>query len=255
MVNNPSLGGGIVVYNKEKNQFAYLTDASGSGGLPSRTVYSIAMDRDGQVWVGTAAGVAYFPNPSSVFSTGINAVKPIFENRFLLRDERVITIEVDGGNRKWMGTERGVWLFDPFGESQVYNFNTDNSPLLSNRVSDIEINEKSGEVFFLSDNGIVSFRADATESSTSFKTIKIFPNPVTSRFNGLVGISGLSTDATVKITDVAGKLVWQTYANGGTATWNVRDYNGNRATTGMYLVLAVSADGSESIVGKIAIVN
>lgn len=255
MVNNPSLGGGIVVYNKEKNQFAYLTDASGSGGLPSRSVYSIAMDRDGQVWVGTSAGVAYFPNPSSVFNAGVNAVKPIFENRFLLRDERVIAIEVDGGNRKWMGTERGVWLFDPFGETQVYNFNAENSPLLSNRVSDIEINAKSGEVFFLSDNGIVSFRADATESTTSFKSVKIFPNPVTAQFTGLVGISGLTTDATVKITDVSGKLVWQTYANGGTATWNVRDYNGNRAATGMYLVLAVNADGSESVVGKIAVVN
>jgi ligand-binding sensor domain-containing protein len=255
MVNNPSLGGGIVVYNKEDNKFAYLTDASGAGGLPSRTVYSIAMDRDGQVWVGTAAGAAYFPNPSSVFNAGVNAVKPIFENRFLLRDERVIAIEVDGGNRKWMGTERGVWLFDSFGEAQVYNFNAENSPLLSNRVSDIEISAGSGEVFFLSDNGIVSFRADATESTTSFKSVKIFPNPVTAQFNGLVGISGLSTDATVKITDVSGKLVWQTYANGGTATWNVRDYNGNRAATGMYLVLAVSADGSESVVGKIAVVN
>ena len=255
MINNPSLGGGIVVYNKEKNQYAYLTEATGSGGLPSRTVYSIAMDRDGQVWVGTASGVAYFPNPSSVFSPGINAVKPIFENRFLLRDERVLSIEVDGGNRKWMGTERGVWLFDPFGETQVYNFNAENSPLLSNRVSDIEINAQSGEVFFLSDNGIVSFRADATESIANFKSVKIFPNPVTAQFNGLVGISGLSTDATVKITDVSGKLVWQTFANGGTATWNVRDYNGNRAATGMYLVLAVNADGSESIVGKIAVVN
>jgi hypothetical protein len=255
MINNPSLGGGLVVYKKETNQVAYLTEASGKGALPSRSVFSIAMDHDGQVWVGTAAGVAYFPDPSRVFSPGLNSVKPIFGNRNLLSDERVISMEVDGGNRKWMGTERGVWLFDPFGETQVYNFNIDNSPLISNRVADIEINQQSGEVFFLSSNGIVSFRADATASEYRFDKVKIFPNPVTSRFNGLVGISGLSTNATVKITDVSGKLIWQTYANGGTATWNVRDYNGNRAATGIYLVLAVSVDGSESVVGKIAVVN
>lgn len=255
MVVNPANGGGIVVFDKVSNQIAYLTDASGAGGLPSRSVYSIAMDRDGQVWVGTAAGVAYFPNPSSVFSSGVNAVKPIFDNRFLLRDEKVLAIEVDGGNRKWMGTERGVWLFDPIGESQVYNFNTTNSPLLSNKTVDIEGNQKSGEVFFMTDAGVASFRSDATTSNYSFQNIKIFPNPVTANFNGLVAISGLATDAIVKITDIAGKLVWQTNANGGTATWNVRDYNGNRASTGMYLLIATSQDGTESVVGKIAVVD
>lgn len=255
MVLNPGNGGGILVFDKGENQSAYLTEVSGSGGLPSRSVYSIAMDRDGQVWVGTAEGVAYFPDPSRVFSAGINAVKPVFENRFLLRDEKVTAIEVDAGNRKWMGTERGVWLFDPFGETQVYNFNTDNSPLLSDKIIDVEINSQSGEVFFMTDMGMTSFRSTATTSEASFNTVKIFPNPVTADFNGLVGISGLATDATVKITDVSGKLVWQTMANGGSATWNVRDYNGKRAASGMYLIFSTAQDGSESVVGKIAVVD
>lgn len=255
MILNPSNGGGIMVFNKTTGESAYLTEIAGSGGLPSRSVYSIALDRDGQVWVGTSAGVAYFPDPSRVFSAGVNAVKPVFENRFLLRDEKVTAIEVDGGNRKWMGTERGVWLFDPFGESQVYNFNAANSPLLSDKIIDIEINGQSGEVFFMTDAGIISFRSDATGSDFSFHQVKIFPNPVTAQFNGQVGISGLAMDAFVKITDVSGKLIWQTQANGGTATWNVRDYNGRRAATGMYLVLSTKQDGSESVVGKIAVVD
>lgn len=252
---NPLQGGGILVFNKEKNQHVYLTDASGAGALPSRSVYSLAVDRDGQVWVGTGAGAAYFANPGQVFSGNINATKPIFSGRFLLRDETITTITVDGGNRKWMGTQRGVWLFDPFGEKQIYNFNSQNSPLLSDILTDIEIHPSTGEVFFGTDKGIVSFRSDATESSISFNTVKIFPNPVTAEFSGVVNISGLSTDATVKVTDISGKLIWQAYANGGTATWNVRDYNGRRAATGMYLVIAVSQDAHESIVGKIAIIN
>ncbi|HEY9008497.1 MAG TPA: T9SS type A sorting domain-containing protein, partial [Ohtaekwangia sp.] len=208
-----------------------------------------AVDRDGLVWVGTDIGVAYFFDPSS------DAVKPIYDSRFLLRDDKVTAIAIDGGNRKWMGTERGVWLFNATGEALVYNFTTDNSPLLSNVIKDIEIDEQTGEVFFATDKGIVSFRSDATASTGSFETVKIFPNPVTSTFSGSVGIKGLATDAVVKITDISGKLIWQTQANGGTATWNVQDYNGRRAATGIYLVFAATADGAESVVGKIAVVE
>ena len=255
MILNPDQGGGILVFDKDANKSAYLTDAQGSGALPSKSVYSIAMDRDGQVWVGTALGAAYFTDPAAVFNASVNSVKPIFEGRFLLRDEKVTAIEVDAGNRKWMGTERGVWLFNPFGDKQVYHFNTANSPLPSDRIVDMEINGQSGEIFFITDSGIVSFRSDASTSDAAFQKVKIFPNPVTADFNGQVGISGLATDAFVKITDVSGKLIWQTQANGGTATWNVRDYNGRRAATGMYLVFCTSPDGAESVVGKIAVVN
>jgi ligand-binding sensor domain-containing protein len=255
MVLNPAQGGGILVFNREKNQHAYLTDASGSGALPSRSVFSIAADRDGQVWIGTSQGVAYFPNPAQALSGNVNSIKPIFNGRFLLRDETVTALVSDGGNRKWIGTLRGLWLFDSFGEKEIYNFNSANSPLLSDRIVDMAIQPVTGEVFIGTDKGIVSYRADATGSSPVFEKVKIFPNPVTAEFNGVVSISGLSTDATVKITDISGKLIWQTNAHGGTATWNTRDYTGRRAATGMYLVIAVSQDGSDSIVGKIAIIN
>lgn len=255
MTLNPANGGGILVFNKNTGQSVYLTDVANVGGLPGKSVYSIAMDRDGFVWVGTDKGVAYFPDPSRVFSSNVNAIKPVFDNRFLLRDEYVTAIEVDGGNRKWMGTENGIWLFDEFGESQVHNFNVENSPLLSNKIIDLEINGQTGELFIMTDAGIASFRADATQGEAAFDKIKIFPNPVTNQFNGDVGISGLVTDAIVKITDVSGKLVWQAKANGGSAAWNVRDYNGRRAATGIYLVFCISQDGTESMVGKIAVVN
>lgn len=255
MILNPSNGGGILVFNRGTGQSAYLTDVTNAGGLPDKLVYSIAMDRDGFVWIGTGKGVAYIPDPSRVFNSGINAIKPVFDNRFLLRDERVTAIEVDGGNRKWMGTENGLWLFDEFGEAQVQNFNAGNSPLLSSNIADLEINSKTGELFIMTDAGIASFRSDATQGEAGFDKVKIFPNPVTNQFNGQVGISGLVTDAIVKITDVSGKLVWQSKANGGSAAWNVRDYTGRRAATGMYLVFCISQDGTESMVGKIAVVN
>jgi sugar lactone lactonase YvrE len=255
MIIKPEQGGGIVVFDPEENRQAYLTNTIGSGGLPSKSVRSIAMDRDGYVWVGTDEGVAYFIYSPDVFEPGIDAIKPIYENRFLLKDDKVTAIAVDGGNRKWMGTERGLWLFNSTGEVVVHNFKVENSPLLTDVIRDIEIVPSTGEVFVATDKGVASFRADATLSESFFQTVKIFPNPVTMEFSGVVGISGLATDAIVKITDISGKLIWQTQANGGTASWNVQDYNGRRAKTGIYLVFAATPDGSESVVGKVAVVE
>jgi hypothetical protein len=249
MIIDKAAGGGAVLRLASGDNSLYKTTATGSGALPSANVRTIINDRDGYIWVGTEEGVAYF------FAVDQDAVKPIFDNRFLLRDEKVTAIAADGGNRKWIGTERGVWLFSPMGEKLIANFTSENSPLPSDVIFDIEIVHETGEVFFSTDKGIISFRADATQGDPKFRNLHIFPNPVTADFSGMVGIAGLATDAIVKITDIAGKLIWQAQANGGTVAWNVRDYNGNRAATGIYIVFAATADGAESVVGKIAVVD
>lgn len=255
MIIDPFRGGGIVVYNPTTSQSKFLTKSSGQGTLPSLTIKSMALDRDGAMWIGTDEGVVYFSNPGTVLSSNVDATRPIFENRFLLRDETITAIAIDGGNRKWLGTTNGVWLFDPLGEELIYNFTEENSPLLSNEIISISIDENSGEVFFATANGLVSFRADATKGRDAFEAVKIFPNPVDPGFNGIVAIEGLLTDAVVKITDMGGNLVWQTRANGGTAAWNARHLNGNRVSSGVYLVFATSEDGSEKHVGKIAVIE
>jgi hypothetical protein len=248
MATHTAFGGGLFVFHPDGTS-VLKTDAAGAGGLLNRVVRCVAVDREGNVWVGTNGGVAYFYDESQ------DAVIPIFENRFLLKDEEISDIEVDGGNRKWVGTKHGAWLFDATGESLVYNFTEENSPLLSDVIIDIEINHESGEVFFATDKGIVSFRGDATTGVENPSDVKIFPNPITAKYNGTVGITGLDTDSFVKITDTSGKLIWEVQAQGGTATWNIRDYSGNRARSGIYLVFAAKPDGSQSVVGKIAVIE
>ena len=249
MALNYASGGGLVVWERASNRGLDKTNVPGKGDLPDVNVRCIATDRDGYTWVGTNSGVAYFYT-----ATG-DAIKPIYENRFLLRDEKITALEVDAGNRKWIGTEEGAWLFSPTGEFLVHHFTTENSPLLSDIIHDIEINSETGEVFFATDQGIVSFRSDAVVAAPDIGKLKIFPNPVSPGFSGTVAITGLTDHASVRITDIGGKLIWQTQANGGMATWNARDHRGNRVATGIYLVFAAREDGRESVVGKIAVIE
>ena len=256
MAIDPNRGGGILVFNEENNEERYLTRNGGVGGLPGTEVNAMTLDQNDALWVGTNAGVAFFPNPFNVLDNEpVTANVPIFENQLLLRNEFITAIAVDAGNRKWIGTQRnGVWLFDESGESLVYHFTESNSPLLSDSITALHINDRNGEVFIGTTRGLVSFRSDATTGQPSHQNVRIFPNPVAPGFNGVVTISGLINAAQVKITNVSGKLVREVAANGGTAIWNARDYNGRRVKTGIYLVFSTNEDGTETFVGKIAVI-
>jgi len=253
---SPSFGGGLFVFNEETGKQRLLNNVANNGGLPASDVYAVAEDLDGLIWVGTSRGVAYFSSSRNIdTNNAVDAITPRVDLVPLLRDEKITVITVDAGNRKWIGTENGVWLFDETGEREINHFNINNSPLLSNAILSISIDSNNGEVFFATDQGLVSYRGTATASVETHQSVKIFPNPITRDFNGLVAISGLANNAIVKITDIAGKLIRQMTANGGTATWNVADYNGNRAATGVYLVFSATEDGEDTFEGKLAVVN
>lgn len=251
---NGSGTGGLLVFDPSTNQSVLLSDEANHGGLPSSLVYSLAEDLNGDIWIGTSDGVGYISNGADVTSV-VNAVRPIYQNHYLLQGQKVNAIVVDGGNRKWIGTNEGLWLFGPDGDNVLESFSTSNSPLPSNNIVTLALNSVTGELFIGTDRGLVSYRGSATDSAPAIDHVKIFPNPVTANFNGQVGITGLSNGAVVKITDSRGHLIWQGYSNGGTAAWNVRDYAGNRPGTGVYLVFCSTADGSDRAVGKIAIIN
>ncbi len=249
-------GGGIWVFDDKNNRTRYLTTAVGNGGLPHATIHALVKDREGQIWVGTGRGAAVFINPASILgNSGVDAVTPFYERRPLLRDEAVTAIAVDGGNRKWFGTENGLFLFNAAGEALVTQFNRSNAPLPSQAIRDIAVQPLTGEVFIATAAGLVSYRGTATEAPENASGVKVFPNPVRPHFGGLVGISGVAENATVKITDVSGRLVYETRAQGGTAVWNVRDYTGRRAATGIYLIYASDAAGNQTLVSKMAVVE
>ena len=157
---------------------------------------------------------------------------------------------MDGGNRKWVGTNNGVWLLSPEGDEIILRFNSENSPLPSDGIQTISIDPVTGDVYIGTDKGLVSFRGSATEGGTENGEVVTFPNPVPSGYSGTIAIRGLVEDADVRITDISGQLVYRTRALGGQAVWDGKDYTGRRPQSGVYLIFVTNRDGSQTHAGK-----
>jgi hypothetical protein len=243
--------------------YKVLNDQIGNGALPSNSVLSLAQDLDGQIWVGTSKGICVFYTPEAIFengSTNWDSQTIIVDqdgfNQYLLKEEEVTAIAVDGANRKWIGTRKaGIFVVSEDGTQQIAQYTFENSPLLSNTINSLTLDGVSGELFIGTDVGICSFRTDATSGTDTFGHVYAFPNPVEHDYSGTIAISGLVRDADVKITDVSGNIVYSTVANGGTAVWNGNLFSGQRAATGVYLVFCTNADGSQTQVTKILFIN
>lgn len=250
-----SLGGGILVKNPTTQQQRYLTTSPNQGGLPSSQITSLSLDRNGLVWFAADRGVGYFV-PDGVLSGGtVNATFPIFGQRKLLSNEYSTAIVTEPGDRKWVGTRNGLYRFSPDGSQLIRQFNATNSPLPSDLILALKFDEASGRLYIDTPNGLMSYRSDASAPSTDLRTVTIFPNPVRPGYAGVVGIKGLLNETVVKITDLAGRLIFETRAAGGTASWNLLDYTGRRTRSGIYLVVLITPDGTESLAGKLAIVE
>lgn len=230
------------------------------GEIVSNDVYSIAEDKNGYIWVGTAKGVVVYYNPSKVFDTPIVKGRQVkvprndgTDNADLLLSTDVVTaICIDGANCKWFGTQNGgVYYTSADGTETLHHFSTDNSPLPDNNIQAISIVPETGEVFFGTQKGIVSFRGDATEGSETYDEIYAFPNPVKSSYTGPVTIKGLIAGSIVKIADIAGNIVYEAKSTGGQLVWDGNNLNGHRVASGVYVVFASTEIGEQKSTTKI----
>jgi len=224
-------------------------------------VYDLVEDQEGSIWLATSSGVVVYADPGTIFRNGdFYAYRPIItiegSTQYLLSTEKVISITTNGANQKWLGTESsGVFLVSENGDEQLARFNTNNSPLPSNKIDKISVNPGTGEVFFVTDKGMVSYRGKVTEGTENYNDLYVYPNPVRETYKGDVTVSGLITDSTVKITDVSGNLVWEGKSEGGQFIWNGKNFNGSRVHTGVYLIFCSNSDGSKSKVIKLLFIH
>ncbi len=243
------------------DDFKLLTDKEGEGGLPTKDIYCMAEDLDGAIWVGTLRGVAIFYNQPSIFTESNFDAEQIFITQdgnvqILLETEAINSIEIDGGNNKWIATQKnGVFQFSPDGLTQLEHFTAENSPLPSNNVYDIGINQANGLLYFATDKGLVMYTGNSTNFDDKMNSVHCFPNPVEADFDGPISIEGLAYQTTVHITDTNGKLVFTGQSQGGRLVWDGKLPDGTRPPNGIYFVMAANPEGKVDNVTKIAFVK
>ncbi len=231
--------------------------------IPSNSVYCLAVDLEGDIWVGTAEGPVVFDGNADIFDGHQGSRVKVEQDgvlNYLFGEETIYSIAIDGANRKWFGTGSGVFVQSPAANEQVTSYTTQNSPLLDNRILDIAIDQHNGIVYIATAGGIMSVRTDAVMGGKVHSDdVYAFPNPVRPDYDGPIAIRGLARDAVVKITDIRGQVLYETRALGGQAIWDGRDLNGQKAATGVYLVFSsAGSDGfskPDAIATKILLVK
>jgi len=241
-----------------------LTDDVNNGNLPNLSITDIIEDRDGEVWIGTERGIARFIFPQFIISGSQEERRaqwlinedPDAESPFLLRDINVSTLAVNSANQKWVGTAgEGVWLLNESGSAILKHFNTDNSPLFSNVIRQIEINEITGEVYISTELGLSIYQDTPTAPVTTMDELKVYPNPFVYDRHNTIFVENLSETTTIRILGVDGTLVRTLDNRGGRAEWDGLDARGRQVGSGVYVVVALNSNGSERGTGKVVIIR
>lgn len=260
--------GGVVVHSDggtiadpSDDESRFINSANSE--IVTGNINTIAVDLDGEVWVGTDQGPVIFDSGPSIFTNdNRGSRRQVTQDSIpaiLLETEDIRAIDFDGANRKWFGTRNGIFVQSPDGKTLEMQFNVDNSPLFDNTINAFEYDGTNGIMYIATNKGMQSYRTETLGATNNHaRQVFAYPNPVRPEYEGSIAIKGLARDANVKITDLNGKLVHETTALGGQAIWDGRDYNGRKASTGVYYVFSTGTatlDTPDSFVTKIMIVN
>jgi len=241
-----------------------LTEEESSGFLPNPKVNAIIQDKNGEVWIGTERGLARFIFPDLIIDGGPQERRAQFlinedtsaASRILLRDANVSAMAVNGANQKWIGSAtQGVWLVNAEGSRILKRFTEDNSPLFSDNIISIAVNDETGEVFFATDRGLISFTDVPVGAVPEMDDLKVFPNPFRYDRHNSITIEGLSEESLINIVGTDGMLVKRIETQGGRASWDGKDFNGSRLGSGVYFVIALDENGGEKGIGKVVIIR
>jgi ligand-binding sensor domain-containing protein len=248
---------GVFYFNENGTFNNTSDDVSGviteSNGLNDNSVSSMLIDREGDIWIGTALGINVITNSDAVLNSQ-NALQ--ISSIYALQGQSVSCMAVDQLDQKWIGTTQGLILVNSDGSQVLASYNTQNSPLLSNTITAIAIDQNNGRVYVASNEGITSFDTPAIKPVDTFTKLSVYPDPYIVPNNNNLTIDGLIRDSQIKILTISGKLINQFSSPGGRiATWNGRDQNGNYVGSGVYLIIASDQNGNNVIAGKVAVLK
>ncbi len=268
--NAQSSGTGLLVLdtndpeNSNDDMGVKLQIGASNGNLPDNKVNALIEDKNGEVWIGTSRGIAKFIFPELIVegSTQERTAQWLINedtsavSRFLLRDINVSTMAVNAANEKWIGSiNQGLYLLNPEGSKIIKRFTTENSPLFSNSIKSIAVNDITGEVYIATEGGLISYQDIPKGSIAKMDELKVFPNPFNYQKNEQIFIDGLSDKSLIKILGVDGTVVNSFSSEGGRVSWNGMDSSGNMLGSGVYYIIAVDDSKGSKGVGKVVIVR
>jgi hypothetical protein len=256
---------GTDVSSAADDTYRKLTTGENNGNLPDDNVTAIAEDSEGEVWIGTTRGIARFIFPDFIVSSNnpseyraqwlINSDTAAV-SRFLLRDVNVTSIAVNSANQKWIGSRnQGGWLLNEDGSAILKRFTRENSPLLSNNVQDITIDESSGEVFFSTDLGLISYIDVAKEPVSEMTELKVYPNPFVYEKHSQIIIENLPDQTKIRVLGADGSVFAELESRGGRTIWNGKTADGRMLSSGVYFVIAIDDSNNEKGIGKVVIIR
>ena len=260
--------GGILIYDMGEDVLSSSDDRqrliNQNNSQIDAPVNEVTLDLSGDMWVATAQGPVIFDCGNDAITDDCQGIRRIVEvdsiAAFLLADQNITAIEIDGANQKWLGTENGIFVQSEDGDEQLMRFTQDNSPLFDDDIQDIAYEPISGEMYISTGGGMISMKTATSGGSQRNRASDIyaFPNPVEPDYFGLVAIKGLATDAEIRITDINGNLVQSSRALGGTASWDLTGLSGEPVETGVYLVFSNQSNSfrnPEGVATKILVIR
>lgn len=270
LITNTNSGLGLLVMDTGDAQdpnddtFVKLTSNQNNGNLPDEKVNAFVQDKNDEVWIGTARGIARFIFPEFIVEGSAEERQAQWlinedttaVSRYLLRDVNVTAMAVNDANQKWIGSEnQGLWLLNAEGTRIEKRFTAANSSLISDNIKSIEINNETGEVYIATDLGLVSYQDIPKKAVHKMDKLKVYPNPFQYGKNTQIVIEGLSDATRIKILGVDGFVVNELETHGGRVSWDGFDYNGNKLGSGVYFVVAYTGRGREKGIGKVVIIK
>ncbi len=251
-----TLSGGLYFFN-EKNTLENANDdicgtltSASYPNLPSNEQTSLAIDRNGILWIGTPDGLASIYNPSAI----VLQQKPIVRTIKALSKQSINDIYIDAVDNKWIATNEGVWVMNPDASEVIAMFNKENSPIATDRIRTISGNPKEGRIYIGTDIGMYEAVTLAVEPNENYE-IKCYPQPFLPKTDLELVIDGLANQSEVWVTTTSGNLIKRISTNSRRIIWDGRDENGNLVGTGIYLINAQSRLTNKSSVQKVAVIN
>ena len=266
---------GLIGFNGNGNIIKSIH--SEEDNMPTEYATAVALDKRNQIWIGTQKGLRVLYNTSNFFTEEHVKVDEIIiledgVAKELLFQQYITDIEVDGSNNKWIATnESGLFYFSSDGQKTIFHFTKDNSPLPSNAIIDVSIDDSNGIIYIATSRGLVSYKSGGSSTNDDLLKAFVYPNPVRPAFDIVeqkVKIKGISEDVNIKITDIEGNLVAEAQSrtnlryrgynleiDGGIAYWNGKNLANNVVASGVYLVMLSDLDTFETRVLKLMVVR